>query len=73
MSVPHGRGKPTENGLYVAEIYWGWKLLEFKDGEWWHTQCVGRWVSGDPVQWVGPLPEFRPLPEHDKPAAEYDL
>jgi len=48
---------PTEEGLYAVEIYFGWKLLEWKDGGWWHPALVGRWLAGDPIQWVGPLPE----------------
>jgi DNA-binding transcriptional MerR regulator len=41
------RRKPDADGVYCAEIYHGWKLLEFKDGEWWHLDCVSRWTAGD--------------------------
>lgn len=48
--------QPVEPGLYVVEIHFGWKLLEWVDGAWWHMAKVGRWMASDPVQWVGPLP-----------------
>lgn len=57
MSIQHSRGTPDVEGLYAAEIHFGWKLLEFHDGAWWHMAKVGRWMADDPVQWVGPLPE----------------
>jgi hypothetical protein len=47
---------PTQDGIYAAEIYSGWKLLEWKAGAWWHLGCVGRWTATQPVQWVGPMP-----------------
>lgn len=61
--------KPTQNGTYAAEVYFGWKLLEWKDGEWWHPSGVGRWTASEPVQWVGPLPARI----GDKPKMEFDL
>lgn len=57
------------DGLYAAEIYWGWKLLEWKDGAWWHPDCGAHWTAGEPLQWVGPLPERK----GGKPKVEYDL
>lgn len=67
-------GEPLTNGVYAAEVYFGWKLLEWKDGEWWHVGCPGRWTATAPVQFVGPLPA-RVCPEKPKaPAAqEFDL
>lgn len=65
----HREGTPVDDGLYAAEIYFGWKLLEWKDGEWWHTATVSRWMAGDVVQWVGPLPERKGM----KPKPEFDL
>lgn len=58
---------PTENGLYAVEIHFGWKLLEYHDGAWWHEAKVGRWMADNPVQWVGPLERLK------KPQKEYDL
>lgn len=55
--IENGAAPPEWPGLYAAEIYFGWKLLEWHDGAWWHPAKVGRWMAGDPVQWVGPLPE----------------
>lgn len=60
--------RPETPGLYAAEIYFGWKLLEWHDGAWWHEAKVGRWMAGDPVQWVGPLPDRLPKIE-----TEFDL
>lgn len=58
MIVGHEKGKePIADGLYAAEVYFGWKLLEFAFGEWWHPSKVGKWTAGAPVQWVGPLPD----------------
>lgn len=55
----HGKGKPEDPGLYACEIHFGWKLLEW-DGECWHfPERTARWEAGDPVQWVGPLPDRR--------------
>jgi hypothetical protein len=42
---------PTKDGLYAVEIHFGWKLLEWYAGAWWHLQRVGRWMADDPVQW----------------------
>jgi hypothetical protein len=55
-AIENGAGRPDRPGLYAAEIYFGWKLLEWHDGAWWHEAKVGRWMADDPVQWVGPLP-----------------
>lgn len=60
--------KPTTNGTYAAEVYFGWKLLEFRDGDWWHLSLVGRWTACEPVQWVGPLPARK-----YQTAQEFDL
>lgn len=59
---------PLWEGLYVVEVYHGWTLLEFKKGEWWHKDFIGRWTACIPVQWVGPLPVRR-----GKHKTEYDL
>lgn len=72
--VAHGDGGPLENGIYVAEVYFGWKILEWKDGSWWHTQGTGRWTACSPVQWVGPLPERKCTPgAKAAPVREFDL
>lgn len=72
--VFHGAGdeEPITNGVYVALIYWGWKLLEFHDGVWWHPTKTSRWGAGDPERWVGPLPEREPSPNVNVPL-EFDL
>lgn len=70
--VDVGLGSPTHEGLYAAKIYWGWKLLEWKKGEWWHPDAVARWTADVPAQWVGPLPA-RMNRREAKPAMEFDL
>lgn len=56
--MEHVVGKnPNTEGLYATEIHFGWKLLEWHAGAWWHVAKVGRWMADDPVQWVGPLPD----------------
>lgn len=50
-------GKPTIEGTYVAEVYYGWRILEWKDARWHFDGGWSLWQAGDPVQWVGPLPE----------------
>lgn len=62
--IPHGTGKPVANGLYAVEVYFGWKLLEWRDGNWWHQSMSSRWTASEPKQWVGSLPSAK---------QEYDL
>jgi hypothetical protein len=63
----------VKNGLYAVEVYHGWKLLEWKDGAWWHMDCVGRWTACDPLQWVGPLPGLMGQKGAETPAKVFDL
>lgn len=51
-----GTGRPTAPGLYAAEVFCGWKLLDWSADRGWHLAGVCGWNAGDPVQWVGPLP-----------------
>lgn len=72
-----GTENPTEDGTYVAEVYFGWKILAWRSGEWWHEAHVGRWTASVPVQWLGPLPALMKKPQAEMPnngaAAQYDL
>lgn len=70
MNVPHGTGTPVANGLYCAEIYFGWKLLEWRNGEWWFENGFAQWGGDNPKQWVGPMPERI---SGKKQNMEYDL
>lgn len=70
MSVLHGTGTPTIDGLYCTEIYFGWKLLEWRDGVWWFEGGFAQWGAGDPLQWIGPMPERI---SGKKQSMEYDL
>lgn len=64
-------GAPTHEGIYAAEVYYGWKILEWYRGEWWFTDRGSKWGAGIPSKWVGPLPAARPA---NKPAPqEFDL
>lgn len=65
--------RPAVNGLYAVEVYFGWKLLEWKDGEWWHTGGVGRWTASEEHQWVGPLPDRIGAKPAIPAKVEYDL
>jgi hypothetical protein len=67
-AIENGTGRPTREGTYAAEVYFGWKILDWKDGAWWHSSLTGRWMANDPVQWVGPFPDRLP-----KNKTEYDL
>lgn len=70
--VDIGIGSPKYDGLYVAEVFHGWKLLEWHKGEWWHPERVSRWTADVPPQWVGPLP-VRKYPQAPGPVQEFDL
>jgi hypothetical protein len=37
--------RATEEGLYAVEIHFGWKLLEWHAGAWWHLakELAGGW------------------------------
>jgi len=72
LDVPGAMPDPTENGEYAAEVYFGWKLLEWKDGHWHHVNS-GRWPL-EVVQWIK-LPECIYFEVQDKKddALEFDL
>jgi hypothetical protein len=61
---------PTLPGSYAAEVYFGWKLLDWRDGQWWHPNLNSPWTATAPVQWVGPLPARKQV---EKPKMEFDL
>lgn len=69
-----GNETPTEPGTYAAQVYYGWKLLEWKHDCWMLEGGTATWAAGDPIQWVGPLPVL--IRKDTKPAApsmEFDL
>lgn len=53
--IAQGTGTPNADGIYCAEVYFGWKILEFRDGAWEHIGIQAKWTATPPVQWVGPL------------------
>lgn len=71
-------GKPAIEGTYVAEVYHGWRVLEWCAGRWCYDGGWAHWQAGEPVQWIGPLPERiggatpPPILGQD-PKMEYDL
>lgn len=67
----NGKGKPAVNAIYAVEVFHGWRLLEWRDGQWWHPEFVCKW-TGPVEQWVGPLPE-RKLGKPKPAKVEYDL
>jgi len=74
--IPHGTGEPVEDGLYVCNIYYGWKILEWRDGRW-RFEVHGLWAGGEPYSWIGPLPEAEkpgsPKPVENSEGMEWDL
>jgi hypothetical protein len=56
MSVENGAGRPEKPGTYAAEVFCGWKLLDWNEANGWHLRGVCKWNADLPVQWVGPLP-----------------
>jgi len=78
MSVPGPQtGKPTIDGEYCVEIYHGWRVLTFKEGLWYYQSAHPTWSAGEPVQWIGPLPDrvgtTPPLILGQDQVMEYDL
>ncbi len=73
LPLPGAMPNPTQDGIYAAEVYFGWKLLEWKDARWNHVDS-GRWPL-EVAQWVGPLPAlvYYDLCEKRDAAQEYDL
>lgn len=69
--TPTVEGKPWKPGVYVCEIYFGWKLLEWDGAHWHFGGRTALWQAGDPFQWVGPLPER--LHSDAKPKLDFDL
>lgn len=51
-----GHGKPKEDGTYCVEVYFGWKIMDWRDGKWFHHLIDSPWTAMPPKQWVGPMP-----------------
>ena len=73
LEVEGAMPDPVDEGSYAAEVYFGWKLLDWKDGEWWHPSCSGKWPL-EVVQWVK-LPEeiYWKIEDAKTETMEYDL
>ncbi len=69
-------GVPKHEGIYAVLVFSGWRILEWHQNQWWHSERVGKWPDLVPAKWVGPLPSPRPLnsviKEIPKPAV-FDL
>jgi hypothetical protein len=78
MTIENSAGRPEKPGLYAAEIYFGWKLLEWHDGAWWHEEkwyypkSSNEFHSGI-FGWCGPLPVGRLDDPHPPCIQEYSL
>ncbi len=70
---PGAMPDPIENGSYAAEVYFGWKILEWRDGKWW-TQGFHTGFPLEIVQWVK-LPDciYFALEDARNDALEFDL
>lgn len=85
MKIEATLGNPVEPGIYAARQWYGWRILEWHNGEWWHTGRSAKWPSGAPggkpsiEAHIGPLPVISmdytkpPLGIERKPEPEYDL
>lgn len=73
-----GTGHPVCDGTYCAEVYHGWRVLEWREGRWCYDGGWAHWQAGEPVQWIGPMPDRLGTSEPPKiigqmPAMEFDL
>ncbi|MBA3831636.1 MAG: hypothetical protein H0X34_07045 [Chthoniobacterales bacterium] len=78
MKIEATLGNPTENGIYAARQWYGWRILEWHKGEWWHTGKVAQWPFNAEIDaHIGPLPviskDYTKPPLNGKPVMEYDL
>jgi hypothetical protein len=50
-------GNPTEPGIYAARQWYGWRILEWHKGAWWHIGRASSWPKKAEIDaFVGPLP-----------------
>lgn len=78
---------PAEPGIYACRQYYGWRILEWHDGAWWHVGRSAKWpiaATGNKMgidSYIGPLPlisaDFMQSPLADglrnPTALEFDL
>lgn len=56
LSVQHGR--PEKDGLYLAGNKYGWRILEWFLGKWWHAGRTAMWPeTALMTAFIGPLPD----------------
>jgi hypothetical protein len=64
-------GNPTEDGIYAARQWYGWRILEWWKGEWWHAGKSAKWGNAEIEAYFGPLPVISKVaPPFDKPRVE---
>lgn len=56
MKIEATPGKPTEDGIYCARQWYGWRILEWWKGEWWHAGKTAKWGNAEIEAYIGPLP-----------------
>ena len=71
MSPKHARGgmklepetqfSPLDDGLYACRQWYGWRILQWHKGAWWHAGLGAKWpiaAHGETgiEAWIGPLP-----------------
>lgn len=57
MKIEPSLGNPTEDGIYAARQWYGWRILEWHNGEWWHIGRASAWPKKAEIDaFVGPLP-----------------
>jgi len=66
---------PTQPGIYAARQWYGWRILEWHEGAWWHIGRVSAWPKRAEIDaFVGPLPVIsRDYSVPEKPVMEFDL
>lgn len=73
-------GIPATPGIYACRQYYGWRILEWFDGAWWHVGRGAKWPIGaagnlgEIEAHIGPLPVIsRDFSVKPKTELEYDL
>jgi hypothetical protein len=73
-------GSPSEPGLYAARQWYGWRILRWHEGAWWHDGLSAKF-GAEVEAYIGPLPVISkdytkpPLAPRAwvEPEPEYDL
>lgn len=66
MKLEATLGAPAEDGLYAARQWYGYRILEWHKGEWWHPGLQSKWGKTEIEAHIGPLPTI--VKDFSKPA-----